>query len=267
MYFKLLPNLQFSQQILPYRFTEQDYIITKNIFRTIDTQNSAYSTDLFAEFFIKDGVRPDQIADNLYGDPTYDWIILLTNKIKNYYQDWPLSQVDFENYMTNKYGINFEGVHHYETVEIRDDLGQIVQPAGIIRYYDPTEVSIFTITLRNGLTVLPALSVKTRGLNYPVSNTFYTRTGQYTIGNPSDSNYKLTYTKSYNPLVIETIFGDQGLVPVSNYEYETKINEKKRTIQLLKPAYLQTFLNLFKAATGYIPTSNLVDAKTKSTSK
>lgn len=267
MYFSLLPNIQFSKQVIPYRFTEQEYIVTKNIFRDFYTDNSGYATDLFVEFSIKDGARADQISESVYGDANYDWVILLTNHVKNYYQDWPLTQSEFENYVYEKYGDTGEGIHHYETVEIQDDLGQIVQPAGIIRYYNPQESNIFTITLRDGLTVLPAFIVKTRRLDYPVSSSIGTRNGDYIVGNPSEANYKLTYTKSYNPLVIETIFGDQGLVPVTNYEYETKINEKKRTIQILKPVYLQTFVNLFKSGVGYLPSADLVNPTTKATSR
>lgn len=38
-----------------------------------------------------------------------------------------------------------------------------------------------------------------------------------------------------------------SLVPVTNYEYETEINEAKRPIRLLDPKYLQTFVSTFDA--------------------
>ena len=62
MFFSLLPNLEYTPQRSKYRFTNRDFVVAKNIFKSISLDNSIYATDLFAEFQIKEGVRPDQVS-------------------------------------------------------------------------------------------------------------------------------------------------------------------------------------------------------------
>jgi hypothetical protein len=212
MFFSLLPNLEFSQQRTKYRFTDQEFVVAKNIFRSIQINNSAYATEIFREVQIRDGARPDTLANAIYGNPQYDWVVLLTNKIINIQTDWVLSSEEFEKYIFKKYS-NPQEIKHWKTIEVKNDLGEIVQPAGVIVYYDPS--------------------------------------------NPS--SYTLRYVKSYNPRVEEFTTGNEVLESVSYYEYEQEINEKKRTLQILKPEYLQSFIIAFKVATGYLPSDQIAN--------
>ena len=50
------------------------------------------------------GARADTIAGSVYQDPTFDWVMYLTNNIVDPYVGWPLSQTDFYNYIVTKYG-------------------------------------------------------------------------------------------------------------------------------------------------------------------
>lgn len=210
MFFSLLPNIEYSQNRTKYRFTDQDFVLAKNIFTGITLDNSLYATDLFAEFTIKDGTRPDMIAETIYNNPFYDWVVLLTNNIKNLQNDWPLSSDEFEIMIAKKYDDAFS-IKHWKTKELINDIGEVVQPKDLIVYYDPT--------------------------------------------NPA--SYTLRYIKSYNPRVEEIEFGDTLLESVSYYEYEQELNEKKKVIQILKPAYLQLFVNLFKASVSYAASEQL----------
>ena len=51
-----------------------------------------------------------------FGDTELHWIILLTNDITDAYYGWPLSDQDFEKYITDKYS-NPQGIHHYEITQ------------------------------------------------------------------------------------------------------------------------------------------------------
>jgi len=64
------------------------------------TQNSL---NLYGEYTIKDGERPDTIAHKLYGDSELHWVILLFNEIHNPYYEWPMDRLSFESYCANKY--------------------------------------------------------------------------------------------------------------------------------------------------------------------
>ena len=49
------------------------------------------------------------------------------------------------------------------------------------------------------------------------------------------------------------------MVGVTNYEYETKINEAKRSIYVVTPQYLQLFLNDMRDIMNYSDSSQFID--------
>ena len=61
-----------------------------------------YATN-FYPYTIGDGETAEQIAQDYYGDASYDWIVYFCNNIIDPYHDWPKSYVDFQNYISKKY--------------------------------------------------------------------------------------------------------------------------------------------------------------------
>ena len=219
MFFSKLPNIEYTPQRVQYKFTNQNFVLAKNIFKFIAIDNAAYATDLFTELQLNQGVRPDQVSEAVYNDPSFDCVILLTNKIVDTKNDWPLNNDEFEKLVAKKYPNAF-GIKHWETKEVKNDIGEIVQPGGMIVYYDP---------------------------------------------NDADS-YKLRYIKSYNPFVEEYENGSTLLSSKSYYEYEQELNNKRRFIQVLKPAFLNPFVKLFQASVDYRLSKDLTfDANIKKT--
>ena len=53
--------------------------------------------------------------------------------------------------------------------------------------------------------------------------------------------------------------GPSIISTISNYVYETKENEKKETIFILKPSYLQQFLNDMRTEMVYSESSQFVN--------
>ena len=74
-------------------------------------------------------------------------------------------------------------------------------------------------------------------------------------GQVVDSDFVLTYYDGGN----QEVKGVNVRTGVSNYIYETRLNDKKRNIYLLKPSYLQQFLNDFREVMIYGRTSQYVD--------
>ncbi len=73
---------------------------------------------LFDNYDVKDGERPEDIAFKLYGDAEYHWVVLVTNNITDRFYQWPLTQPQFQEYLTDKYGAGSEdAVHHYEKTQ------------------------------------------------------------------------------------------------------------------------------------------------------
>ena len=73
---------------------------------------------LFDNYDVKDGERPEDIAFKWFGDPQYHWVILMTNNITDRFYEWPMTQPQFQEYLTDKYGAgNEDSVHHYEITQ------------------------------------------------------------------------------------------------------------------------------------------------------
>jgi len=133
-YFRELPNIS-AVSLLPGRTRSDERVTVKNIFKRaklrtdVDTAITAYDFRV-----IKENERPDTIANNVYGDPELDYVILITNNIIDVRSEWPLSNRDLYNYMLDKYGSDaaLQEVHHYETIEVRDDNNRTVLEGGLI---------------------------------------------------------------------------------------------------------------------------------------
>ncbi len=89
-----------------------------NIFRRVAVRAKVKSnTALFDTYDVRDGETPEMIAHRLYDDATLHWVILLFNEIHDRYHQWPMSTIQFEDYLKDKYGDNINSVHHYEITE------------------------------------------------------------------------------------------------------------------------------------------------------
>ena len=144
-FFSYLPKIEYTPTRTPFQFTNQDFVVAANIFKGLSIDNSVYATDLFTELQLQDGVRPDQVSEAVYGSPDYDWVVLLTNKIVDVKNDWPLSNAEFEKFIYKEYE-NPHAVKHYLTKEVKNDVGEIVLPGGLEVYYDPSDPDSFQIT-------------------------------------------------------------------------------------------------------------------------
>ena len=201
-YFRELPNLEY-QSFLSSRKGSDDYLLVKNIFRRVKLRDDLQNVfTIFNKYEIKEGARPDTVAEELYGSSQYDWVVLIGAGIVNVRNEWPLSDRDIYRYSEELYGDDLNAVHHYETTEVKDSNGRLILPAGKI-----------------------------------VDSTF-------TIPDPN--------------IPIQTL---NPVVGISNYEYETRKNEEKRTIYVLKPAYLQQVINDTRKAMTYDKSSQYVNDK------
>ena len=72
---------------------------------------------IYYPYIIPEGMRPDVLSFQYYGDTIYTWAIYLMNNIIDPYWEWPLSYKDFREYMIDKYGsveTAKSQIHHYE---------------------------------------------------------------------------------------------------------------------------------------------------------
>ena len=77
---------------------------------------------LFDKYDVKNGENPEDVAFKWFGSADLHWVILLTNDITDRYYDWPLNQVQFAEFLTDKYGAgNEDAIHHYEITKDSGD--------------------------------------------------------------------------------------------------------------------------------------------------
>ena len=133
-YFKQLPNFDYISRINERR-SNRDYLEVKNLFRRPIIREDIFTDFMsFTKYKIEGDERPDQVAYNVYGDEDLDWVVLLANNIINVRDEWPMSQGDFNNYLSEKYGDTggVDLIKHYETIQIQDSKGKIFVPKGKI---------------------------------------------------------------------------------------------------------------------------------------
>ena len=130
-YFRQLPNVEY-QNFLSNSTGSQDYILMKNIFirgKLRDDLQNVFT--LFNKYVIQGDERPDQIAEDLYGDPELDWVVLIIAEIITFQNDYPLTSQQLWEYVTEKYGEEgANDIRFYETKEVRDSYNRLILPAG-----------------------------------------------------------------------------------------------------------------------------------------
>jgi hypothetical protein len=133
MYFKTLPNIEYHANLVDTN-SSLDKVIAKNFFRRGKIRADIFqNASFFTKYSIVGDERPDQVSEKFYGTPLYDWIVLTTNNIIDVYNEWPLSQQAFYNYLLEKYGSEeeFYRTKYYKTLEVRNSSDQLVQVGGL----------------------------------------------------------------------------------------------------------------------------------------
>ena len=119
MYFSLLPNISYDEKPIKYPFSESDFVTAKNFFRRYKINDDIFSfATFFKKYAILDGERPDSLANKAYGDPFYDWVILLTNNMVNAQYDWPMTNYELQKVLEEEFDDAYSEIHHYETIKI-----------------------------------------------------------------------------------------------------------------------------------------------------
>ena len=232
-YINELPNIAY-QSPLSHKNSSRDYIIIKNLFRRTKLfDHLSGSVSALDRFVIENGERPDTVAELLYGDSRLDYIVILVAGITNINHQWPLEDHQVYNYALDKYGSDekLNGIHHYETFEIRDEQDRQILPPNLIVDVD--------------------FKIDGTAVKYP-------STIRYTIISET-GNRQLDDKNEF------TVLTDNIASPVTNLEYEYIENEKRREINVLYPSYVQAFINDLREVVRYDKSSNYITSSLAST--
>lgn len=191
-YFRQVPNFEYVSRLPDARIS--DYIQVKNLFKKSFIREDIFQNlAFFTKYEIKGNDRPDNVAFEVYNNSNLDWLILQCNNIINVQTEWPMTQDNFERYVLDKYGdyeTLYSGIHHYETVEVKNSQNVVIVPAGL----------------------------------------------------QVQSNYSISYYDFFIDQQVD-VSSSNAVIPVTNYEYEEKIENDKRNIFVLKQRYLNVVLD------------------------
>ena len=115
MYFKSFPVIPYDSK------GDLQFKDVTNLLRRVGMRTKLKTnTFLYDTYSVKEGETPEMIAHKLYGDSELHWIVLLVNEITDRYHQWPMSGMQFLDYLNDKYS-NPDGIHHYETTQTSGD--------------------------------------------------------------------------------------------------------------------------------------------------
>ena len=205
-YFRQVPNFEYVSRTTGDKYISE-YIPVKNLFKRGKLREDIFGNlQFFEKYQIIGDERPDNVAFKFYNDSTLDWVVLLSNNILNIQSEWPMTQRTFDRVMLEKYGSYenlYSAIHHYETTEIRNSNGVIV--------------------LSSGLKINPTW--ETNGNFVKEGNSYY-----------------YEYFDSQLDTVVQ-VPSTSFIVGITNFEYETQLEDNKRNIYILKPLYLNVVFN------------------------
>ena len=113
MYFKDFPNFLYD---FKYGDTLKTSIVT-DITRNVRVRKEILANvTLYDEYDIEDGETPELIAEKIYGDAKYHWVVMLANDRIDYLSDFPLEEYRLAKAIQDKY-TNINGIHHYENAD------------------------------------------------------------------------------------------------------------------------------------------------------
>ena len=158
----------------------KNYKLLPDILRRVKLRSGLRSGSfLFDNYDVIDGEKPEDVAFKWFGDAEYHWVILMTNNITDRYYQWPLTQPQFQEHLTDKYGAgNEDATHHFEKT---------------------------------------------------------TDSGKTSSSGPNDFSHKVECNSDD---------GDPDII--TNRQYEQRKQDEYRSIRLLEPQFLDTFVEEFE---------------------
>ena len=132
-YFDLIPDFDYVSRLPDAKIS--DYIRVKNFFRRATLREDIFQNlTFFTKYSVEGNDRPDNVAHKVYENSDLDWVILLANNITHIPTEWPMPQNDFDRFLLDKYDnydTIYNGIHHHETIEVKDSNDVTIVPAGL----------------------------------------------------------------------------------------------------------------------------------------
>jgi hypothetical protein len=240
MYFKEFPQFLYDFKYGTTTKTSVVTDITRNVrFRKEVLEN----VTLFDEYDIVDGETPEIVAEKIYGDPEYHWIIMLANQKYDYISDFPLSEQALVKHIANEYNPTLTSTswsYSGSTVTVTVPLhGLQVSPTTSLTVTG----AVASTNAPNGTYNVASVIDANRFTYISSSAPTGTASGTLTINTKNKESYIRHYVNAKGFIVNSNA---TGAVSVTNDEHERALNESKRRIKVISPQVISTILTQYK---------------------
>ena len=271
-YFNKIPSITYN-----------GYTCKNLLARAAISSETKANKQIFYPYTMQNEMRVDQLADRYYDSSEYTWIVWYSNDTVDPYYDYPLTQNEFERFITDKYGSVEEAQRkiYYYRVDWSNDaailsISQFESLSGSFKkYYDPIVNADLTLVgyrrkreddtvATNRVLSLSVSNVSNSTVNFtageeiridPTNYAFCTASNN-TVVTVQHITGSFTANSTYTPTITGQESGIQATVtavnqiavtsawtdaiywsPVTYYEYEEELNERKKEMQLIDVRY------------------------------
>ena len=237
-YFRHFPTIDFDLK------NDGNLIKAKDIFRNIRVgENAQDAISGYEYYYIQDQDRPDIAATKLYGDATLYWLFWMVNPHLAVHSDWPKSQRVLERFIKRKYsGKTLVAPFQSDIVSSSDSkffqgekvVGSTSSAFGFVTKIDPTNQQIVLNDIEGQFQVGETVTGSNSTKSFIISS----------VRNFSDAPHHYEDSEGNKTTI------SNGNTPVSNFDYEQKFNDDKRSIKYIQSKYVPQLIREFKSFIG-----------------
>jgi hypothetical protein len=196
-------------------------------------------TNSCLEYYISDGDTPESISNTFYGSQELSWTILMLNHIKDINREWPLSSLQINDYLSNKYGetsalfLKLDSIKKYD-IQVGDKIclfGSTNNKAEVVEWIPSLSKLIIKYIDGNPYQKNNTISF----LNTPNEQlAIVGRSVQYSLDSLNHFELQNNYLDPLRGFLQSYINNDSNEYVITDYENEINNNDKKRFIYLVK---------------------------------
>lgn len=239
MYFANFPKIVYDFDLS----NGVDYRIITDITRNVRLRKQILENISVYDYYdIAEGETPEIISEKIYGTPYYHWVIMLVNQRYDYVNDFPLTQLELDTYIDQKYGNKKYHVHDYKVDGfIKEGINIITLRDSAIEGGGIGEMAVgkVLVSVDNGYEArIDDILVESDNITVQIEVSL--RTGKFLQG----ETVTILGENTFAEVVSSTIPGQY--TTTSNYDYEFALNESKRRIKIVDPKLVEQIVKEFK---------------------
>lgn len=227
-----------------------NYQIVTDISRNVRFRKKILENiSLYDYYDIREGETPEIVSEKIYGTPYYHWVIMLANQRYDYINDFPISQLELDALVEQRYGLSkIEHIHHYayngfiregvnilvlrESDLLGGGIGSIAVGEILVSQTNGYVGRVDNILIASNIVTIPGISTVTLSVSL--------RNGKFVPNETVTIQNEITFAE------VQTCTIPANYTVTSNYQYEFDLNEAKRRIKIIDPALVEQLIKEFK---------------------